>query len=248
MSISVPLGDFGGGTLLNYKVVGNPQPASPRKNTIWIDTDVEITRHYLQAEQPENMADGEVWILTGKSSTVSFQAVKKNPIMIYPISAKQMVNGVLTDRVAKSWNGSAWVEWIKEGSILIDNGSAKKPIFICWEGKVSEGGSDYSTITEGDGFVTITSNGYGNWAMFVADVDLTYAKKLLIEGEFASDNGELRIWDNVTAAPSSGNSIASIDMTNIGGSLDVSALSGTYKVGFTWVNAQTSKIKNFNFT
>ena len=33
----------GGGTALNFKVVGNPQLESPSENTIWLNTDVEIT-------------------------------------------------------------------------------------------------------------------------------------------------------------------------------------------------------------
>lgn len=238
----------GGANPLNFKVVGNPQPANPKVNIIWIDTDVKITRHYFQSAQPENMAEGEVWVLTGKSSTVAFNAIKKDTVMVYPISAKQMVNGVLTDRVAKSWNGSAWVEWIKEGSILIDNGSAKKPIFICWEEKVSEGGSDYSTITEADGYVTITANGYGAWAAFISDVDLTYANSLVISGIFASSGLALYVWDNVTSAPNTGNSIASIAITNIGGALDVSALSGIYKVGLAWGGNLISQIADFKFT
>ena len=51
-----------GGTSLNFKVVGNPKPTSPKENTIWINTDVPITGYHFSATQPETMAEGMVHI------------------------------------------------------------------------------------------------------------------------------------------------------------------------------------------
>ena len=102
----------GGGAGLNFKVVGNPQPTSPSENTIWLNTEVPIASWYFQAEQPENMAEGDVWFATGASRSVEFNALKKNGIQVYPLSAKQMVSGALVDKTAKSWQGGKWVEWI----------------------------------------------------------------------------------------------------------------------------------------
>ena len=42
----------GGGTSLNFKVVGNPQPSSPKENTIWVDTDTPIPSWEFSATQP----------------------------------------------------------------------------------------------------------------------------------------------------------------------------------------------------
>ena len=102
----------GGGAALNFKVVGNPQPTSPSENTIWLNTDVPIASWYFQAEQPENMAEGDVWFPVGTSSTVEFNALKKNGIQVCPLSAKQYVSGALKDVKAKSYIGGKWVEWI----------------------------------------------------------------------------------------------------------------------------------------
>ena len=77
-----------------------------------MDTD-RIHNYYFAATQPENMAEYDVWFPTGTSSTVAFSATKKNPVMVYPISAKQMVSGVLVDKTAKSWQNGKWVDWIK---------------------------------------------------------------------------------------------------------------------------------------
>lgn len=111
-------GPGGGGNPLNYKVVGNPQPANPKPTTIWVNTDVKITGYQFAAEQPENMQPGEVWIFTGTSSPVAFNAAKKNTVMVYPISAKQMgEDGSLVDVTAKSYQNGEWVEWMPKGAL-----------------------------------------------------------------------------------------------------------------------------------
>ena len=53
-------GAGGGGTALNFKVVGNPQPESAKGNTIWVNTDVPIGAWYFAATQPENLIEGRV--------------------------------------------------------------------------------------------------------------------------------------------------------------------------------------------
>lgn len=104
------IGGSSGG--LNFKVVGNPQPANPKENTIWLNTDVDITGYYFQAEQPE-MQPGEVWISTGKASQVAFNVLKKGTVMVYPLAAKQMLeDGTLVDVTAKIWQDGEWVELI----------------------------------------------------------------------------------------------------------------------------------------
>lgn len=49
-----------GGAPLNFKVVGNPQPASPKENTIWVDTDAEITGWQFASDDP-NLLDFNNW-------------------------------------------------------------------------------------------------------------------------------------------------------------------------------------------
>ena len=40
------------GAGLNFTVVGNPKPASPSQNTLWVDTDADITGWYFAPENP----------------------------------------------------------------------------------------------------------------------------------------------------------------------------------------------------
>ena len=122
---SVALHGFGGGggASLNFKVVGNPQPASPAENTIWISTDKKISSYIFSASEPENPSEGMVWISTGTSSTVEFSATKKNSIMIYPIASKQCIDGAFVDVPAKSYQGGAWRDWWS-GIYLFNEGDA----------------------------------------------------------------------------------------------------------------------------
>lgn len=114
MSITVPLYGFGGGggASLNFKVVGNPQPASPSENTIWIDTDTPIASWIFSASEPQMPVEGMVWISTGTASTVALNAIKKNCVMVYPMSVKQYISSAWVDKTAESYQNGAWVDWI----------------------------------------------------------------------------------------------------------------------------------------
>lgn len=202
----------GGGTSLNFKVVGNPQPASPKENTIWVNTNTPISGYYFGNEEPlvsdgnelilatqydgvygtidgtlvedpnyatkvfhiptgvrkvciridnysasnaahtffdkdsvpispfhrqagysfidvpdnaayvvlavrnsetvsvtgANPEEGTVWLPTGTSSTVPFNALKKNGITVYPLSVKQCVNGVWESKNARIFKDGNW--------------------------------------------------------------------------------------------------------------------------------------------
>lgn len=102
-----------GGAPLNFEVVPNPQPDTAKENTIWVDTD-RINNYYFSATQPEGMVDYDVWFLAGYSSSVEFNALKKNGIQVYPLSAMQMVSGALKDVTAKIYQGGKWADWITE--------------------------------------------------------------------------------------------------------------------------------------
>lgn len=100
----------GGSNPLNFRVVGNPQHTIAKENTIWVDTD-KINKYYFSATQPENMVDYDVWFPTGTSSTIEFNALKKNGIQVYPISAKQYVNGALVNLKSKIYQNGEWVSF-----------------------------------------------------------------------------------------------------------------------------------------
>lgn len=99
---------------LGFEVVGGTTaPNSPKENTIWVNTDVEITSWAFSATEPENPSEGMVWISTGTSSRVTFNALKKNNITVYPMLPKQYVSGAWEDKEAKSYQNGAWAEWVQ---------------------------------------------------------------------------------------------------------------------------------------
>ena len=76
-----------------------------------MDTD-RINNYYFSATQPENMAEYDVWFPVGTSSPVAFSVTKKNPIMVYPLSAQQYIGGALVEKTTKSYLGGEWCDWV----------------------------------------------------------------------------------------------------------------------------------------
>lgn len=133
----------GGGGGLNFSVVGGTsQPVNPKENTIWVNTETEISGWVFSATEPESPLDGMVWILTGTSSKVEFNVLKKNYVQVYPISAKQYVSGAWVDVTAKSYQGSEWVDWIMWDNFLFYHG-----IFV--------NGQSYVEIEKKEGSFTV---------------------------------------------------------------------------------------------
>lgn len=107
----------GGGAALNFDVKAYATKelllaAAPKENTIGIISTTEMTGWIIDANQPENLTEGMVWISVGTSSTVEFNALKKNGLQVYPLTAKQYISGALVNVTAMSYQGEEWVEWI----------------------------------------------------------------------------------------------------------------------------------------
>ena len=178
-TVNFSSGGAGGGGL-NFRVIGNPPPASPKVNDIWIDTDVPITGYHFQTNQPENMVPGDVWIFTGTTSTVAFSATKKNPVMIYPLSAKQYIDGVLVDKSAKSWQIGGWVDWFT-GVYLFNAGNQHTDLTGGW----TTSNVSNSTTTFGETIVSncVHTGGGAAWSHVVTKnkIDVTNYKKLYFD-------------------------------------------------------------------
>lgn len=130
MSIVVPLEGFGGASPLNFKIIGNPQPETAKENTIWIDTE-KITGWIFSATQPETANPGNVWIKTGISSSAPFNALKKNGIILNPLTAHQFVDGQWADTASKIYQGREW-KMLWDGQLYV-RGDEWVPITGGWE-------------------------------------------------------------------------------------------------------------------
>ena len=102
----------GGGADLNFKVVnGTTAPSNPSENTIWVNTSTSIASWVFSATQPAG-SSGMVWICTDTESTAPFNALKKNNITVYPVSAKQYTGGAWVEKTAKTYQNGGWVDWL----------------------------------------------------------------------------------------------------------------------------------------
>jgi hypothetical protein len=175
-----------GGAALNFKVVGGTtEPVNPKENMIWVKTE-RIGAWYFSATQPEGLLEWDVWFPTGTASTVEFNALKKNAVQVYPLSAKQMVSGALMDVTAKSYQNETWNDWIL---YLFNYGKQSyKWQPRGWKHSSSGQVAIVPTVkTNADGSLTFSVTGSGtNYAggggmELVEDFDLTGVKTLELE-------------------------------------------------------------------
>lgn len=151
------------GAELNFKVVGGTtQPSSHTENTIWVNTDTDISEWVFSAEQPASPVEGMVWVQTSSSATAPFNTLKKNNVTIYPTGCKQYVSGAWTGKTAKTYQGGAWVEWIY---YLFNDGDPCEGITGGWtsSGWTSSSGISSSSKGEAGDTLSITGPLTGVW-------------------------------------------------------------------------------------
>lgn len=85
-----------------------------------------LTTTEIVLEEDKN---GMVWIRTGASSNTEFNALKKNSISVFPLSAHQYFDGMLIDKTAKIYQDGEWVDW--------------------WNGELYDNGNEFETQTGG---------------------------------------------------------------------------------------------------
>ena len=228
-----------GGTSLNFKVVGNPQPADPKENTVWVDTDAKITSWAFQTEQPENVSEGSVWLNIDIASTRNFNALKKNAVQVYPVSAKQYISGEWVNKTAKIYKDGTWLDFsdgylYKRGTWY--NGTALDEFFT----------HGTPTLKYNDNAIRVTLDSYEmTYRAFQNKEDFTGKTKLSAKfysynnytGVDSSDNAAgIRMM--AATAKNHSNSVAMAKIQNLSKNtaynleLDVSKISGEYYVLF----------------
>lgn len=213
----------GGGAPLNFKVVGGTaEPASPAENMIWVNTDAEITGWVFSPEEPQEASEGMVWIKTGLSSAVAFNALKKNAIQVYPISAKQYVSGAWVSKTAKTYQGGTWVNWWD--GVLYDAGNTYDSVTGGYSGV-----GDYVSATNSDGRLELSVK-TGTSAALITEkaIDLTDFKTLKITG---NGTNSVNCFGGISEDRSASFS-STIAMGKQGTyTLDIAAINGLFYVG-----------------
>lgn len=135
---------------LNFRIVGGTsQPNDPVENTVWVNTDKEITSWAISPEQPNSPTEGMVWISSGSSGNVSFNALKKNEIAVFLMEAKQYVSGTWNKVEHSIYQNGKWSE-SQKGFVIYENGSF---------GTNSDGTTfNVADLEKNDGSVSVTKN------------------------------------------------------------------------------------------
>lgn len=336
----------GGGAGLNFKVVGNPQPASPKENTIWVNTDTPISGYHFGNEEPlvsdgneltlatqhdgvygtidgtivedpnyttkifaiptgtrkvcvridnyiasnaahtffdkdsnvispfhrqaeyafydvpdnaayvvlalrnsetfsvtgANPEEGVVWISTGTPNAAGFNALKKNGIQVYPISAKQGVNGVWESKNARIYKDGNWkafqfdvapntdLNWV---SLSATVNKTPESTSITHTGKSSSNGTNANSYA----YVDVDFTGYDTlYAKCTHSCNNTSNSDNLWTLQLTSTSGDVVSYIMSREVPKSSNSANEVFENFI----DVSALTGKYRF--------RSKVDHFSTT
>lgn len=136
-------------------------------------------------EKERSFTPGAVWIKTGASSNAAFNALKKNGIQVYPLSAKQYVSGAWVEKPAESWQDGAWVEWIR---YLYNAGAEPSGSIKLLQGTNGTAGSPSSNAKKNASDIELyvyrgSSSGHHAWAYAYTEdkVDLAGCKEVCID-------------------------------------------------------------------
>jgi hypothetical protein len=223
------------GTALNFNVVGNPQPVNPKENTIWIDTDTPITSFEFRATEPPAPLEGMVWIQTGTSSTVEFNALKKNGIQVYPISASQYVGGTWVSKTTKTYQNGELTGWER---YLYKSGDEFDSCTGGWIGEARNfpagNGGQIPTITRNPTDLSVKGIAYrGSVVRCENTIDITGYSNLEFDGILKNEYSQIYIWTSteghvgenaVTTLKGPVNGSCTLDLSNVP--------SGKYYIGF----------------
>ena len=182
-----------GGAGLNFRIVGGTvQPASPKENTIWINTDLEITGWTFGTEAPDNMPAGGVWIKTGVSGNVCLNAVKKKGIWLYPSVARQWDGAQFVKKEMLTYIGG---QWVSAFPALIENGVARATVERKGFTTISVNGVDQNKIANSgtisnSGGLHMVIDGYHQYTCAYLDsaVDFTDISTVKLTGSVTKGN------------------------------------------------------------
>ena len=96
---------------LNFKIVGSTtQPKNPKENTIWVDTNVEITKRCFSEAEPTFPVSGMVWIQTNAASDIRFNALTDDGLYVYPDCVYQRTSEEWEIKSAMIYANGSWTE------------------------------------------------------------------------------------------------------------------------------------------
>ena len=243
-------GGSGGG--LNFAVVGGlTQPTSPKENTIWVKTETKISSWVFSPTEPTNPEGGMVFFKTALTSSVGFNALRKNEIAVLPTSAQQYIGGQWKNVEAYAYIGGKWVQFSSEKYVVFEAGKG-----------LSAGLTGFSNATyNSDKIVAknILYAGPGNRDAIISreKIDVTQYKTATFSGINCGFDGNGNANSSSISAFVGGASTTIASASTTGGAtlasnktvtVDISNVTGSVEFGFkTYSSAAYSvSFKNFN--
>lgn len=228
-----------GGIELNFEVIGGTvQPESPKENTIWVNTDQEITGWSFSAEadKPETPDEGMLWFETTDVSDAKFNALKENAIQVYLLSSKQYIDGAWEPVDTKIYKSGEWVvSW--DGVTLYSKGNQCEIVTGGWQETYQSEMIQVSPEFREDCIYINASTGYVCDLMATNQIDLTGINKIKISLKDAifTDGAVsyvcLYIANNNN--PPASHIVARTNITSTAGELNVSQYNGLYYVAIS---------------
>lgn len=258
----------GGGMPLNFRVIGGTiLPDTARKNDIWVDTDADITGFFFSPQEPE-AAEGLVWLKTSDGSDVTFNALKKNGLILGLFGAFQCVNGDFSPKDAQIYDGTSWTSFSKSAVYLYLPGDTCDALTGGWVSHKFSAGSGYVTVseeiasTEAGMTVKLEYTSGKSASTFIGTKNKISPEASRLHMEFSEATasvtgaGAVQVClfsDEGYTKAASADILGSDGSLNLSAEIDVSELSGEYYIGFLmwkWQNAciVTATMKNAMFT
>ncbi len=234
----------GGYSAFVFKVLGGTEPPSlPGENTLWVNTEQQISGWIVAPNEPEAPEEGMLWLRVKNSGSLSLNLLKKNGLRIFPAGVKQYVDGAWSAREAEIYTQGQWIHitgdmyLIKNGLLTPEAGEMKTVALALAAPSVGQGDGTYNIATPGwvDGWAT-------GCAYVEMGFDLSDYKAVSFTGTAACGVANTSINLIVSSGAPSSSSNNSVAYMGLSGSyadarLDISALEGEHYIGFSIYSA-----------
>lgn len=211
-----------GGGIDLYIVGGTTRPASPRENTIWVETSDAITGWEVGYNRPTTAPEGSVFIYTsGAASTTDMDIsgnagrARKQIVKITPTYGYQYISGAWASKQIKMYVNGTWVDSVVA---LYDRGTYS-PLFArgwsageqsTYVGVQTSAGGRSASVSTGSYDLTQIRTVQIEYSATLNEYGGTAACTLIIYAQNGST--ELKV---VSVNSSGGLAVSNIDVTNI---------------------------------
>lgn len=142
---------------------GTSAPSSPKRNTIWVNVDMDVDQWTFGSTDPDYLGLNGVWIKTGTESPIAFNILDSDDFRayVYPIGAKKWNSTTSSwdDLKVKLWNGTEWIDLIY---YLFNAGDVCNGLTGGWESyaipRTSGESGDEPNISINDGTMQLIGN------------------------------------------------------------------------------------------